>query len=411
MFPIIKHIDDVRPHVDAHSDSFYIADKGDYLVANYASVMSAFPPLSDGPHAAILRECRGLIFDAKSGNLIRRPLHKFFNLGEREESRGDNFKSEDIVGVYDKLDGSMIAPFMLNGEIRWGTKMGLTHMTPDVEDFVRRNPKYHELAKYMLNNKYPATPIFEYMAPKHRIVVNHEEEKMALLAVRFIETGEYLMFANDSWCRFHQGVVDLGEKYDVPVVRRWEVDTQHSLVDHVRELEGSEGVVVELRNGDRLKIKSLWYVDLHKNREAIAKEKYVVGLILNERIDDAIGLVPDFVVPKLEAYTQAFVKAYEAKLEESANYILEALATYEAKRDFAIATAAEGNHLARTIAFKVYDLRPDHPHLMIADMFKERILAFTDKSDTDFQKQCREAVFNNNLPAWNIWDNTASIDE
>jgi hypothetical protein len=219
------------------------------------------------------------------------------------------------------------------------------------------------------------------------------------------------MFKNDSWCKFHQGVTEAAEKFGVPVVRRWDIKPEDNLVDQVRDLEGAEGVVVELKNGDRLKIKSLWYVDLHKNREAIAKEKYVVGLILNERIDDAIGLVPDFVVPKLEAYTQAFVKAYEAKAVEVANYIYDALHTYSEKRDFAIATASEGNHLARSIAFKVYDVRPDHPHLMIADMFKERILAFTDKSDIDFQKQCREAVFNNQLPAWNIWDNTASIDE
>lgn len=405
MFANISHIDEVRPHVDASDGQFYISEKGDYLVANYAAIMTTFPPM-DTEAGKILRECRGLIFDAKSGKIIRRPLHKFFNLGEKEDSRGDNFKPEDVVAVYDKLDGSMIAPFILRrpGEkmVRWGTKMGLTHMTPDVEAFVERNRGFEEFAIAMLS--VDVQPIFEYMAPKHRIVVNHSEEKMELLALRHIYTGQYYDYDTMLKCV---------EPHGIKCVKRWEVDPSLDLVDQVRDLEGSEGVVLELKNGDRLKVKSLWYVDLHKNREAIAREKYVVGLILNERIDDAIGLVPDFVVPRLEAYVKAFMQEYEAKRILVTYYILNALGSFQQKRDFAIATAKEGNHLARAMAFKVFDERDANPlrkSFNIEDKFKERILAFTEKSDTDFDKLCRQAVFDNNLPEWNIWEDTTPID-
>lgn len=404
MFANISHIDEVRPHVEATDGEFYITDKGDYLVANYAAIMSTFPGM-DTAAGAILRECRGMLFDGKTGKIIRRPLHKFFNLGEREESRGDNFKPEDVVAVYDKLDGSMIAPFFLNNEqgyhqVRWGTKAGLTHMTPDVEAFVEKHYNYAEFAIMML--AVDVQPIFEYMAPKHRIVVNHSEEKMELLALRHIFTGEYYDYDT---------MVKCANNHQLPCVKRWKVDPSLDLVEQVRELEGSEGVVLEMKNGDRLKVKSLWYVDLHKNREAIAREKYVVGLILNERIDDAIGLVPDFVVPRLEAYVKAFMEQYTAKQKEIVEYIFNAVQLYPEKRDFAIATAKEGNHLARAIAFKVYDEQAKGTYTPIGDHFKDRILAFTDKSDTDFNTQCRIAVFNDKLPEWNIWEESTPIEE
>lgn len=180
----------------AGRDDFYIVDKGDYLVANYKSIMADFPSITEDMtdeerfDAELLRNCRGIIFDAKTKNVIRLPLHKFFNLGEREESRGDNFKPEDVVAVYDKLDGSMIAVFRLGERLVFGTKMGETHMTPDVTAYANRTPGIVEFAELCINGGY--TPIFEYTAPKHRIVVNHLEEKLTLLAVRHMITGEYV---------------------------------------------------------------------------------------------------------------------------------------------------------------------------------------------------------------------------
>lgn len=402
MFANISHIDEVRPYVDASDGQFYITDKGDYLVANYAAIMTTFPPM-DEEGGAILRECRGMLFDGKTGKIIRRPLHKFFNLGEREETRGDNFNPDDVVGVYDKLDGSMIAPFFLNNadgyhQVRWGTKAGLTHMTPDVEAFVARNEGYSSFAIMML--AVDVQPIFEYMAPKHRIVVNHDKEKMELLALRHIYTGMYYDYDT---------MVKCAENHGIPVVKRWDIDPKYdSLVDQVRELEGSEGVVLEMRNGDRIKVKSLWYVDLHKNREAIAREKYVVGLILNERIDDAIGLVPDFVVPRLEAYTKAFLEQYKDVSQRLCSDLYEAYCKHQTRKDFALDNTV--HPLAKQIGFKMMDNPPKYFQGAWDIAFKERILAFTEKSDTDFDKLCREAVFENKLPAWNIWEET-TIEE
>ena len=80
-FPTIRHIDDVLPHLVGH-DEFIVVDRGGWKAINYAVVTpESFWPLDEG--AIMRRECRGLIFDALTGEILRRPFHKFFNFGER----------------------------------------------------------------------------------------------------------------------------------------------------------------------------------------------------------------------------------------------------------------------------------------------------------------------------------------
>ena len=388
----ITNISQIRALVEANDESFYIAEKDGYSVANYKSIMAAFPDLATGEDAYILRELRGIIFCNKTGEILRRPLHKFFNYGERTEYHVDVMKTKKIVAVYDKLDGSMIAPFILDGKVRYGTKMGLTHMTPDVEAFVDAHPVYKLFVEECFTKN--LTPIFEYMAPKHRIVVNHPSETMVVLAARDKNTGVYYPYDELAF---------MASSCMIPVVRRWEIDDNVDLVTQVRELEGTEGVVVEFDDGTRSKVKSLWYMDLHKNREAIAKEKYVVGLILNDRVDDALSLVPDHVQEPLKNYTTQFLATYSDVLGTVWMELTLAFNKYEDKRSFAIETAKTMSALTRGIGFKCYDVQ-NFTADYIEERFRERILNLTTKSDTDFEKECRQGIFNNTLPQWNIWE-------
>jgi hypothetical protein len=60
-------------------------------------------------------EMRGLVFD-REGVCIRRMFHKFFNLGEF----GVTVDSIDwsTVDILEKIDGSLIGPFIFDGKIR-----------------------------------------------------------------------------------------------------------------------------------------------------------------------------------------------------------------------------------------------------------------------------------------------------
>jgi RNA ligase len=116
MFPIIETIDDVLPHIGGNI-GFFVTRFEDYDVIDYGFVGDN---TFSGP---MTLECRGLKF-SKDGRLIARPFHKFFNLGEREAPTCVDWTRPHVV--MSKLDGSMIHPCHINGELVFMTRMGIT---------------------------------------------------------------------------------------------------------------------------------------------------------------------------------------------------------------------------------------------------------------------------------------------
>jgi RNA ligase len=197
-FPIIETIDDILPAIKGR-DEFIIADRDDHLIANYlVNFADTFPNPAEvndpvvARNYAIRRECRGITFDKKSGKIIRRVYHKFFNLNERPETSQNNVDfSQDHV-VMTKLDGSMIAPFYSEGQLRFGTKMGITEVAGPAEKFAYASRNYIDFSRNLIADGY--TPIFEWTSRKQKIVIDYPEDNLVLTAVRHMITGEYVPY-------------------------------------------------------------------------------------------------------------------------------------------------------------------------------------------------------------------------
>lgn len=205
-FPLIRNISDVLPAIEGR-DEFVVAEKEGYTVINYNVMMAdTFPDVvykNAGVHpdgspcdihdvpAKIRRECRGIIFDSKTGDIIRRPLFKFFNINERDETQLHNLDFSKEHWIDTKLDGSMIATFMHEGEIVYGTKM----VVPDFHELVKKfvdasDVGYETFCRRVIVKGY--TPIFEFMHPQKRIVIDYgKEPALTLLAVRHMVTGQF----------------------------------------------------------------------------------------------------------------------------------------------------------------------------------------------------------------------------
>ena len=104
-FPEIKTIQDVLPHIEGR-DEFRVMDKDWYTVINYmVSLENTFLWDENDPiGSAVRRECRGISFD-KEGKLICRKYHKFFNVGEKEETQLNKINLYEPHIVLEKLDG------------------------------------------------------------------------------------------------------------------------------------------------------------------------------------------------------------------------------------------------------------------------------------------------------------------
>ena len=316
-FPVINHIDEVLPHVKDHPD-FIIAVRDDFTVINYllASNQTFTTP--------ILRECRGLIFDNKTGKVLAHRFQKFFNVNEREETLVENIDFSQPHIILEKLDGSMITPLVwperdgdyTYSNVRWATKMGETEIADQVVNFIDANEDmyYESYARWCAN--YNSTPIFEWCSRQNQVVIDHPEDRLVLLAVRQNITGEYwdrdeLEYDSKHWN------MDLVKEFSGTM------ESMQHLIDHTRDLVGEEGYVVRFDDGHMVKVKGEWYVTLHKIKEQMLFERNVVGMILENRMDDVMPFLLKEDAERLNVFAFALSLTMGKLVEATMNEIIE----------------------------------------------------------------------------------------
>jgi RNA ligase len=338
-FPTIRNISDVLPAIEGR-DEFVVAVKEGYTVINYNVMMA------DTFDCTIRRECRGIIFDTATGEIIRRPFHKFFNVNEREETQDHVVDLSRDHGILEKLDGSMIAPFMVNDQMIWGTKMGATEVAEPVDDFVELNEEYRIFARFTISRGY--TPIFEWCSRKQRIVLDYKEDQLILTGIRDLTTGRYMS---------HDLMVAHAAAYRIPVVRTFEPQTDmKAFVDYVRDLEDVEGFVVRFNDGHMLKLKCHWYLQIHKAKEAILQDRNIVELILDEKLDDVKAHLPQEDRDRLSQFENDF-NAIRDLTATALHHTLSAVRYKDnmPRKEFATDFSAKWDGYTRAAAFRLWD--------------------------------------------------------
>lgn len=331
---VIESLEDVLPHIVPDRGIVHAEHDG-YSVINYIYA------LDDTFETAIARECRGLKF-GPDGALIARPFHKFFNLGEKRLPQDEPWERPHLI--LDKLDGSMIHPAMVNGEMAFMTRMGVT-------DHGRRalrlaSDGVRALAREMLDAGY--TAIFEYTGPENRIVVLYDRPELTLLAIRETRTGLYLPM---------EEITRIAARHDVPVVRSFgQVEDVADFMRDTRALEGLEGFVIAFDDGHRIKIKADLYALQHKALSDLSQEKNLLGLIARDGLDDVMPLLAEDVAAEVQAYHDQ-VMASVARLDgQIAAFVAEN--RHLDRRDFAAKAKAEVDRPLQSVAFRALDGTP-----------------------------------------------------
>jgi RNA ligase len=342
-FPTIQNISDVLPAIEGR-DEFVVAVKEGYTVINYNVMMA------DTFDCDIRRECRGIIFDTETGEIIRRPFHKFFNVNEREETQDHVIDLSRPHAILEKLDGSMIAPFIVNGQMIWGTKMGATDVAEPVDDFATLNEEYGIFARFTISRGY--TPIFEWCSRKQRIVLDYKEDQLILTGIRDLTTGRYMSY---------DLMVAHAEAYRIPVVRTWDIGldmdnkTMKSFVSYVSGLEDLEGFVVRFSDGHMLKLKCDWYVQIHKAKEKILQDRNIVELILDDKLDDVKAHLPQEDRDLLEQFEFEIVADIADRVYMIDNDLRCLQDSSVDRKTFALEHASNYDQFTRAVIFKNFD--------------------------------------------------------
>lgn len=344
MFPRIENISDMLPYISDCSE-IRVIEKGAYTVINYVVVTAdTFNAEKLSPEAyAMRKECRGIIFDTKSGRLIRRPYHKFFNLNEKPETMFSIVNMDEPHTIYDKLDGSMIAPFISNGKLYFGTKLGVTEASENAHNYAINKRNYRFFVGNMLDAGY--TPIFEWCSPRQQIVIRYPKDMLVLTAVRDMYSGEYM--STDAMKRY-------ADHDEIPVVSTKENTSSDltSFVDNIKMLKDEEGVVIRFHSGHMLKIKAAEYLNIHRAKDTLHLEKNVLKIVLEDNEDDLIANLPPEDAAKLSEYSNAVknnIRNLAVKLFEIYNK-----ADKGTKKDYALYVLEYFKEYSAML-FKIYD--------------------------------------------------------
>jgi RNA ligase len=300
-FPEIRTIDDVLPAIEGRPE-FVVAEREFGTVINYLVAMPDTFKM-EGPDdvmGAIRRECRGMIFYPE-GDIMSRPYHKFFNVNEKEETQSHRLDLTRAHTVMDKLDGSMIRPVRMHGMVRLATKMGVTDIAMEAEKLLDVD-QYTWLDDMMIDG---FTPIFEYVAPTNKIVVEYAEPKLILTGVRETVSGEYRSL----------------RQWDAPfeLVRTdSDVHDFDAYLAFKRGETNREGDIIRFADGHMVKVKNDWYVQIHKTKDIVAVDRNIVELVLNETIDDTRAMLDPSDLVRVDNVEAAFWEAFrnaEGRLE------------------------------------------------------------------------------------------------
>lgn len=238
---------------------------------------------------------RGLILNSITGEIVARPFEKFFNFGER-----GRYPKGHIKNVFEKVDGSLGIAYRHNGQMKIATRGSL-------------DSDQAKWATEFLNQRWPNlideietrwTLLFEIIYPENRVVIDYgNRSDLVLLAIRDRFTGEYGDFWND--------LIPLADALNFSAPDYFGVNSITDLIATGGHMTDLEGWVIEFSSGERAKLKTDWYKELHK---------FVFGVNFNRVLESVrlgsyqqmIDGIPDEFIGQVQDWYETICRKMES---------------------------------------------------------------------------------------------------
>lgn len=354
-FPTITHIDQVLQAIQG-LNNFVVRrnEKSGFTTIDYTY---ATPDTFSGDQVnwEMLRECRGIAFSNKTGEVVSRPFHKFFNYGEKPECSYKMVKDLSF-SAEPKLDGSMIRAIRLDYKFDGvyhdyvlATRAGVTDHSIKAQNYITPEINRFILHRLMVNQ----TPIFEFIGPENINVLYYPQGGLKLLAVRDNLTGEYVKREN---------ILELESIESVPFSLDFVKDTH--------EAKGIEGYVLVTEDGQhRMKVKTDDYCMMHRAKDQASTERAVLEVFFSNKWDDFFSILPDGARKDMLG---AYIEKVQAGIDQ-AYAVLKFIASYGgpnklSKKEFALHVNNDDyTRRASSILFKLYDFPDSNLYTLILD--------------------------------------------
>lgn len=270
----------------------------------------------------LARELRGAVWEEESGELLSRPFHKFYNLGEPLAPRLEGPMAGEGALVAPKVDGFLVQAFLREGRVVKASRQSLTMglIRPLVEDLWTQ--AHDALVRQVSEALGSSTLLFELVHPKAVILQKGQTPGLHLLAARRLADGQYVV-PMSPWAKeaLGGGERDLEEaagplppgilaaRWHLPEEVFGEDPTWEEALKAVRAhalrekgWESLEGAVALLEGGELVKLKTPWAFWVAALLMDFART--VLEAIADDRADDLGALLKD-TRPDLHALVEA----------------------------------------------------------------------------------------------------------
>lgn len=257
-----------------------------------------------------VQECRGLILELNTWEVIGMAFKKFFNHGETNAHK-INWNTSRIL---QKCDGSLINLHYDWGKDKWfaattGTAEGEGNVN-GVLDLTFNQLFWNTVSKYGLTEDKLTkgfSYVFELMTPYNIVVKSHSESSLGLLTIRDLKTLDELSFNE---------VVELSKHINIPVVTEYDLNKNiHSLIKTFENMPFSEeGYVIVDNEFNRVKLKNPEYVLVHHLKNKLSFYN-ILNIIKNNEVEEFITTFKERENEILELREK-----YYALIEELNNY-------------------------------------------------------------------------------------------
>jgi len=219
---------------------------------------------------------RGLVTD-HTGDIVATPFQKFFNIEEGKFEPTENFE------VYEKMDGSLGIVFWYEGQWVVATRGSFG------SDQAIKGREL--LKKYNTDIMFRhLTFCFEILFPQNRVVVDYGDYEGLVLLGTFDKNGK-------------EYDVEMWKEYGFDVVKKYDgINDYKQLKEMVKN--DQEGFVVKFSNGDRVKVKGVEYLRLHKIMTNVTTTGVWEYLKNGEDVLELLKDVPDEFYKKIQNYVR-----------------------------------------------------------------------------------------------------------
>lgn len=249
-------------------------------------------------YSPLVKECRGIILDAKTNEVICHAFDRFYNYGEPYAADID----WDSVTATEKIDGSIIKIYYdkennicisTNGSINAfkapissfvGGQGDTTFGDKVLKCLIRAFKSYDYSSAesaFVKELKAGNTAIFELVSPDNQVVIYYDTDELYYLGSRNVKTNE------EYRSEFMSKIFKTPTLYNIADMSIKEI------LAFVDSMKGKEGIVVCDKYYNRVKIKNAEYLLRHRTMKSFT-DGDVLDIVLSGESSEWAATVPKF---------------------------------------------------------------------------------------------------------------------